>query len=138
MTGAQKAAGNGTAGMGSLPGGVPASVGGSARSAAIAAVTNYRATNPPMNFIDTPAQDLFAANVFSKAVMKARLPKPVFKSLMRTIEAGAKLDDSVADAVASAMKDWAIEKGATHYAHVFFPLTGLTWKVVESASMVSA
>jgi glutamine synthetase len=126
MTGAQKAAGNGTAGMGSLPGGVPASVGGSARSAAIAAVTNYRATNPPMNFIDTPAQDLFAANVFSKAVMKARLPKPVFKSLMRTIEAGAKLDDSVADAVASAMKDWAIEKGATHYAHVFFPLTGLT------------
>ena len=126
MTGAQKAAGNGTVGMGTLPGGVPASAGGSARSAAIAAVTNYRASNPPMNFIDTPAQDLFASNVFSKAVMKARLPKPVFKSLMRTIEAGAKLDDTVADAVASAMKDWAIEKGATHYAHVFFPLTGLT------------
>ena len=58
--------------------------------------------------------------------MKDRLPKPVFKSLKKTIETGAKLDPTVADAVASAMKDWAIEKGATHYAHVFYPLTGLT------------
>ncbi len=58
--------------------------------------------------------------------MKARLPKVVYKSLMRTIEQGEKLDSTTADIVASAMKDWAIEKGATHYAHVFFPLTGLT------------
>jgi glutamine synthetase len=79
-----------------------------------------------MNFIDTPAQELFASNVFSKAVMKERLPKPVYKSLMQTIEAGAHLDPSIADVVAAAMKDWAIEKGATHYAHVFYPLTGLT------------
>src|SRR6186713_3266617 len=58
--------------------------------------------------------------------MQKRLPKPVFKSLKKTIEAGAKLDPTVADVVASAMKDWAIEKGATHYAHVFQPLTGIT------------
>lgn len=65
-------------------------------------------------------------NVFSKRVMKDRLPKPVYRSLLKTIESGTTLDASVADIVASAMKDWAIEKGATHYAHVFFPLTGAT------------
>src|SRR5271163_5032961 len=58
--------------------------------------------------------------------MQARLPKSVFKSICATIEKGIKLDSDVADAVASAMKDWATEKGATHYAHVFYPLTGLT------------
>ena len=58
--------------------------------------------------------------------MKNRLPKPVFKSLKKTIKTGEKLDPALADIVASAMKDWAIEKGATHYAHVFYPLTGLT------------
>ena len=58
--------------------------------------------------------------------MKKRLPKQVYKSLKKTIESGEKLDASLADVVAAAMKDWAIEKGATHYAHVFFPLTGLT------------
>jgi glutamine synthetase len=58
--------------------------------------------------------------------MKARLPKPVYRSLLKTIETGSTLDPSIADAVAAAMKDWAIEKGATHYAHVFYPLTGFT------------
>src|SRR5687768_10166117 len=60
------------------------------------------------------------------AEMQKRLPKPVFKSLKKTIESGATLDPGIADVVASAMKEWAIEKGATHYAHVFYPLTGLT------------
>ena len=104
----------------------PVSSHGSARQAAISAVTNYKPSSPPMNFIDQSTQQLFSANVFSKSVMKDRLPKSVYKSLMRTIESGEKLDTSVADVVASAMKDWAIEKGATHYAHVFYPLTGLT------------
>ncbi len=104
----------------------PAGVIASARMAAISAVTNYRASSPPMNFIDTPSQELFASNVFNKAVMKKRLPKAIFKSVLKTIETGMKLDPAVADIVASAMKDWAISKGATHYAHVFFPLTGLT------------
>ena len=70
--------------------------------------------------------EIFGQNVFTKAVMQQRLPKPVFKSVMATIEHSKPLDPSVADVVASAMKDWAMEKGATHYAHVFYPLTGLT------------
>jgi glutamine synthetase len=58
--------------------------------------------------------------------MKERLPKHIYKSLKNTIAFGEKLDASVADVVANAMKDWAIEKGATHFTHVFYPLTGLT------------
>lgn len=79
-----------------------------------------------MNFQETPTGDLFNSNVFSTAVMKKVLPKDVYKALVRTVETGEKLDPSVADTVASAMKEWAIEKGATHYAHVFYPLTGST------------
>lgn len=94
--------------------------------AAIAAVTNYKPISTPLSFTETPAQMLFGANVFNKSVMKARLPKQIYNSLLKTIEAGEKLDPAVADAVAVAMKDWAIEKGATHYAHVFYPLTGIT------------
>lgn len=100
--------------------------GTSARVAAIAAVTSYKSLSPSLNFSETPAQELFAANVFSKKVMRDRLPKSIYRSLLKTIESGARLDPSVADVVAAAMKDWAIEKGATHYAHVFVPLTGAT------------
>jgi glutamine synthetase len=100
--------------------------GSSARLQAIAAVTSYKPFSTPMNFAETPSGELFGANVFGTAEMETRLPKTVFKSLKRTIERGEKLDASVADVVAEAMKAWAIEKGATHYAHVFFPLTGLT------------
>ncbi|HVU88889.1 MAG TPA: glutamine synthetase III [Pirellulales bacterium] len=102
------------------------SASGSARTAAIAAVTTWRPISPPLNFAETPAPELFSSNVFSLKVMKERLPKPVYKALVTTIETGAKLDPSIADVVATAMKDWAISKGATHYAHVFYPLTGLT------------
>ncbi len=98
----------------------------SARQQAIQAVTEYEPTAPALNFAETPTSELFGANVFGKAVMKARLPKDTYKSLVKTIESGEKLDPAVADIVASAMKDWAIEKGATHYAHVFYPLTGMT------------
>lgn len=70
--------------------------------------------------------EIFGSNVFTKAEMQARLPKAVFKSVLATIDKGARLDPAVADAVAVAMKDWALEKGATHYAHVFYPMTGLT------------
>nr|WP_198422243.1 glutamine synthetase III [Gimesia chilikensis] len=99
---------------------------GSTRSAAIAAVTSYKPSYPPMNYKEEPTSQLFNANVFSKSTMKKRLPKEVYKKLVKTIEAGEKLDCSTADVVASAIKDWAIEKGATHYAHVFYPLTGST------------
>jgi glutamine synthetase len=74
---------------------------------------------------ETPGE-IFGENVFSISVMQRRLPKSVFKSVLATIERSEPLDPLVADAVANAMKDWAMEKGATHYAHVFYPLTGLT------------
>ena len=68
----------------------------------------------------------FGIDVFNEETMKQRLPKNVFKALKKTIAEGKELDSSIADVVASAMKDWAIEKGATHYTHWFQPLTGIT------------
>jgi glutamine synthetase len=91
--------------------------GSSARQRAIEAVNNYSPTAEPLNFAETPAGELFGSNVFSTKVMKIRLPKEIYKSVLATVNEGAKLDSSVADVVASAMKDWAIEKGATHYTH---------------------
>ncbi|MDD7269336.1 MAG: glutamine synthetase III [Treponema sp.] len=70
--------------------------------------------------------EIFGENVFNETTMKARLPKETYKQLMKTIEGGEKLDPSVANIVANAMKDWAIEKGATHFTHWFQPLTGVT------------
>lgn len=67
--------------------------------------------------------EMFGKNVFNDAVMRDRLPKSVYKKLKKTIEDGAELDPSIADVVAHAMKDWAIERGATHYTHWFQPLT---------------
>jgi glutamine synthetase len=75
---------------------------------------------------DVPLDELFGSNVFGYEAMKAHLPKDVFRALKRTIEKGHALDPSIADTVAAAMKDWAVSKGATHYAHIFYPLTGLT------------
>jgi glutamine synthetase len=73
-----------------------------------------------------PANQIFASDVFSVAVQRRRLPKHVFKALQRTLERGEALDTTLADAVAQAMKEWAMEKGATHYTHWFQPLTGST------------
>lgn len=70
--------------------------------------------------------DYFGVNVFDKKAMKSSLPPSVYKRLMATIEKGEKLDASQADAISSAMKAWAIERGATHYTHWFQPLTGST------------
>ena len=100
--------------------------GSSARQEAIAAITKYEPSGPPLNFNEQPMADLFGTNVFNDKVMKERLPKNTYKILQKTIQEGAKLDPSVADVVASAMKDWAIDMGATHYTHVFYPLTGST------------
>src|SRR4051794_39748621 len=73
-----------------------------------------------------PGASVFGSNVFSEAVQRSRLPKDVFKKLQRAVETGEGLDAALADAVAAAMKDWALEKGATHFTHWFQPLTGLT------------
>ncbi|MEW6501080.1 MAG: glutamine synthetase III, partial [Thermodesulfobacteriota bacterium] len=70
--------------------------------------------------------EMFGTNVFNDAVMKERLPKETYKALKKTIEQGTKLAPEVAAVVANAMKDWAIEKGASHYTHWFQPLTGAT------------
>ena len=68
----------------------------------------------------------FGCRVFNDEVMKARLPEAVYESIMQTIGTGKEIDSSIADVVASAMKDWAIEMGATHFTHWFQPLTGVT------------
>lgn len=99
--------------------------GSKARLAAIDAVKAFDLSPGFFPATEAPGE-IFGRNVFTKTVMQQRLPKPVFKSVMATIEHSKPLDPQVADIVASAMKDWAMEKGATHYAHVFYPLTGLT------------
>src|SRR4051794_11951035 len=76
--------------------------------------------------LSQPQNNPFGVNVFSLSVQRGRLPKEVFKKLQRTLEKGEALDPSLADNVAAAMKDWALERGCTHYTHVFQPLTGLT------------
>lgn len=70
--------------------------------------------------------ELFGSMVFNDQVMKARLPKETYRALKKTIENGKSLDPSVANVVANAMKDWAVEKGATHYTHWFQPMTDIT------------
>ncbi len=70
--------------------------------------------------------ELFGSNVFNDATMRERLPKATYKALKRTIDLGEPLDISVANVVANAMKDWAVEKGCTHYTHWFQPMTGIT------------
>ncbi len=96
-----------------------------ARRRAIEAVIAYSPPTGSFSSREAPGE-LFGLNVFSSAEMKKRLPKAVHRSVMATIEHSEPLDPSVADIVALAMKEWALEKGASHYAHVFYPLTGLT------------
>ena len=74
----------------------------------------------------TKIQETFGSLVFNDAIMRAKLPKDVYKKLKATINEGKTLDVNVANTVANAMKDWAIEKGATHFTHWFQPMTGIT------------
>src|SRR5436190_10384589 len=93
------------------------------------AIQNIATTKHKLNRVDFTTvhiKDLFGVNVFNEEVQRQRLPKPVFKALQKTIKQGAPLDPNIADNVAAAMKDWAIEKGATHYTHLFQPMTGIT------------
>jgi glutamine synthetase len=101
-------------------------MGTTARQQAIQAIANTYHQLDNLDFRTEHIKDLFGANVFHEEEQKARLPKPVFKALQKTIKLGVPLDPTVADAVASAMKDWATEHGATHYTHLFQPMTGLT------------
>jgi len=76
--------------------------------------------------LTAPGAQVFGSNVFSPIVQRQRLPKAVYKQLQASLESGGALDADLADSVATAMKEWAMERGATHYTHWFQPLTGLT------------
>jgi glutamine synthetase len=97
-----------------------------ARQDAIARISDYLHQDSEVDFVATPVPELFGSKVFTEKLMQERLPKSVYKSLKKTIHDGKPLDPEVADVVANAMKDWALENGATHYTHWFHPLTGLT------------
>ena len=76
--------------------------------------------------LTTAGSEQYGSNVFSIAVQRQYLPKSVFKTLQETLERGESLEPGLADSVASAMRKWALEKGASHYTHWFQPLTGST------------
>jgi glutamine synthetase len=96
------------------------------RQVALQAIASANYQLQRVNFKETHMKDLFGEHVFSEAVQRERLPKPIFKALQKTIKQGAPLDPAIADTVAAAMKDWAVEQGATHFTHLFQPMTGLT------------
>jgi glutamine synthetase len=96
------------------------------RAEIIQNIASLKKTTQAVNFEEEDLKSLFGADVFNEAAQRERLEKPVFKALQKTIKLGAPLDPAIADAVAAAMKDWAMEKGATHFTHLFQPMTGLT------------
>jgi glutamine synthetase len=100
--------------------------GNSSRIESINSIANAKTPESSFDFKSEPTQSVWGENVFSLQEMAERLPKVAYKSLKKTIETGGSMDLGLADAVAEAMKTWATERGATHYAHVFYPLTGLT------------
>jgi len=85
-----------------------------------------------MEYTTHDVPKLFGSAVFNDAVMRSRLPKDIYHSLKKTIEEGTDLDINSANSVASVMRDWAIEKGATHFTHWFQPLNGVTAEKHES------
>src|SRR5215208_1073572 len=96
------------------------------RQEAIRAIATCKHQLNRVDFKTVHVKDLYGTNVFNEEVQRQRLPKPVYRALQNTIRQGVALDPVMADAVAVAMKDWAIERGATHYTHLFQPLTGIT------------
>jgi glutamine synthetase len=101
-------------------------MGSAAAQEAIRAIRDWAVTEGRKPATNGRATDVFGSLVFSDEVQRARLPKEVYKALRRTITRGEPLDRSAADAIAAAMKDWAVEHGATHFTHWFQPLTGIT------------
>jgi glutamine synthetase len=97
-----------------------------ARQEAIKAIALSKHKLNNVDFKTIHLKNVFGANVFNESEMQARLPKTAFKSLMKTIHEGAPFEPAIADSVAAAMRDWALEHGATHYTHLFQPMTGIT------------
>jgi glutamine synthetase len=92
----------------------------------LSAIQTIQERPAPTTAAAAPLQELWASDVFDLAKMKAALPKDIFKSVQRTIKEGGKLDVSVANVVAQAMKEWAVSRGALYFSHVFYPLTNST------------
>jgi len=93
---------------------------------AVSNIASRSATENTVNFSEESPESVFGANSFSLKVMEEKLSPETFESIRKTISEGVKLDESIADEVAEAMKNWAMERGATHFTHVFYPLTGFT------------
>ena len=104
---------------------------------AVRNITDWERTSRPVN--NRPkATEIFGSLTFNDEVQKRRLPRDVYRALRRTITAGVALDPSAADIIAAAMKDWAVEHGATHYTHWFQPMTGVTAEKHDSFLAPSA
>ncbi len=106
--------------------GKPSFMGSAALSAAAKSIRDWSITEGRTSVTPTKAADVFGSLVFNDKVQQERLPKAAYRALRATITRGEPLDGSTADAVATALKDWAVEHGATHYTHWFSPLTGIT------------
>jgi glutamine synthetase len=101
-------------------------MGSAASREAVSSIRNWAVTEGRKSATQPRATEIFGSLVFNEEVQRARLPKQVYKALRRTVTRGEALEQGAADAVASAVKDWALEHGATHYTHWFQPLTGIT------------
>ena len=101
-------------------------MGSAALSEAIKSIREWSMTEGRAPTSPAKAADVFGSLVFNDKVQQERLPKPAYRALRATITRGEPLDVATADAVATALKDWAVEHGATHYTHWFQPLTGIT------------
>ncbi len=106
--------------------GLATTMGSAALGDAIRNIRDWSMTEGRQARMPARVSDLFGSLVFNDQVQQARLPKPAYRALRNTITEGAALDASTADAVASALKDWAIEQGASHFTHWFQPMTGIT------------
>ena len=96
------------------------------RQSAISTISKFSTVSGKVDYVAKPLQQVYGEHVFNERVQRERLPKLVFKALQSTIKASHELDPLIADAVAVAMKDWAVEHGATHFTHWFQPMTGST------------
>ncbi len=96
------------------------------RKTAIDTISKLSPNDGVIDYCDKPIGEVYGEHVFNESVQRRVLPDGVFKALQATIKAGSQLDSSIADAVAVAMKDWAVSHGATHYTHWFQPMTGST------------
>lgn len=89
------------------------------RAAAITAIASRKSQDTSVNFVEESPETVFGANTFSLAVMQETLKPATYQAVVETVQNGAKLPEGVADEVAEAMKNWAVSRGATHFAHIF-------------------